>query len=126
MTTISTTEYDERVAAGAAFLDEHWPGWDYQIDIEMFDLCDPCECVLGQVYGGFYEACHKLGLDDARPNNGQRADEAHALGFFENARDDETFVSVYDPGYRDALEKRESRWSELERAWVRLIEERRS
>jgi hypothetical protein len=43
----------ERVAAGAAFLDEHDPGWwradvERAIDLDTFDLAEPEHCVLGQ------------------------------------------------------------------------------
>ena len=42
-----------RVAKGAAFLDEHDPGWwrpdvDGAIDLDILDLDDPAHCVLGQ------------------------------------------------------------------------------
>ena len=48
MTTIA-----ERVAAGAAFLDEHDPGWwradvDRAIDLRVFEMAEPEHCVLGQ------------------------------------------------------------------------------
>lgn len=39
----------ERVAAGAAFLDEREPGWLYRIDLARLDLHAPCKCVLGQL-----------------------------------------------------------------------------
>lgn len=43
----------ERVAAGAAFLDEHDPEWwrpdvDRAIDLDALDLAEPDRCVLGQ------------------------------------------------------------------------------
>ena len=43
----------ERVAAGAAFLDERDPDWwradvDRAIDLEILDLAEPAHCVLGQ------------------------------------------------------------------------------
>lgn len=44
---------EERVTAGAAWLDEHRPGWWQRIDLETLDLGDPCKCVLGQEYGDF-------------------------------------------------------------------------
>jgi len=43
----------ERVAAGAAFLDEHDPDWwradvERAIDLDKLSLSDPSRCVLGQ------------------------------------------------------------------------------
>ena len=47
-----TATIAERVDAGAAFLDEHDPGWWRQprIDLDRLDLGQPCGCVLGQLY----------------------------------------------------------------------------
>jgi hypothetical protein len=39
----------ERVAAGAAWLDEHEPGWVDRIDTDRLDLSSRCRCVLGQL-----------------------------------------------------------------------------
>jgi hypothetical protein len=44
MTTIA-----ERVAAGAAFLDEREPGWWERINLDELDLHSACRCVLGQL-----------------------------------------------------------------------------
>lgn len=47
--------YEDRVAKGAALLDEHYPGWAARIaadDLAM-SLCD--KCVLGQVYGDYWD-----------------------------------------------------------------------
>jgi len=47
------TAIAERVAAGAAFLDEHDPPWwradvERAIDLGMLELADPAACILGQ------------------------------------------------------------------------------
>ena len=39
----------ERVAAGAAFLDEREPGWCKRIDPDRLDMSAECRCVLGQL-----------------------------------------------------------------------------
>lgn len=44
-----TLTIPERVAQGAAWLDEHYPGWERHIDLTRLDLSDPCRCVLGQL-----------------------------------------------------------------------------
>lgn len=46
----------ERVAAGAEWLDEYSPGWVARIDLSSLDTADPCNCVLGQIYGSYFES----------------------------------------------------------------------
>lgn len=43
----------ERVAAGAAFLDEREPGWVDRIDPRRLDIADCSRCVLGQLFGAY-------------------------------------------------------------------------
>jgi hypothetical protein len=57
MTTIA-----ERVAAGAEFLDRNEPGWVGRIDLDQLDISSPCRCILGQVFGDYYEATDNLEL----------------------------------------------------------------
>ena len=59
MTTIA-----ERVARGAAFLDEREPGWDARIDLDTLSLDSPCCCVLGQLHGGYGAGLRATGLGD--------------------------------------------------------------
>jgi hypothetical protein len=48
---------DERAANGAAWLDEHGPAdWRLRVDPDLLDLSHPRRCVLGQVYGDFFDA----------------------------------------------------------------------
>lgn len=35
---------------GAAYLDEHDPGWAHRIDLSKLDLRHPTQCILGQLY----------------------------------------------------------------------------
>lgn len=42
----------ERVAAGAAWLDEHYPTWWEKIEISTLNVASCHHCVLGQVYTG--------------------------------------------------------------------------
>lgn len=39
----------ERVAAGAAYLDDREPGWWERIDMDRLDMSAECLCVLGQL-----------------------------------------------------------------------------
>jgi hypothetical protein len=52
-TTVSTVA--DRVAAGAAWLDEHEPGWAERI-VDRLDVNDNCRCVLGQLHGAYEDA----------------------------------------------------------------------
>lgn len=40
----------ERVARGAALLDEKLPGWDKDINLDRLDLSSSCRCVVGQLF----------------------------------------------------------------------------
>lgn len=42
-----------RVAAGAAWLDKHSPGWEAFIDLGQLDLGSGCRCILGQLTGSY-------------------------------------------------------------------------
>lgn len=55
---VNETSVEQRVAAGAAWLDEHEPGWERRIDLGVLELADDCRCVLGQLSGRTMdEAC---------------------------------------------------------------------
>ena len=47
---------------GAEFLDEDFPGWADRIDVDRLDLTSGCDCVLGQLFGGFRDGVELLGL----------------------------------------------------------------
>jgi hypothetical protein len=92
------TSIDERVAAGAAWLDANRPGWWQRINLDTLDLGDPCECVLGQEDGNYWDTAPDLG------------DDAAVLGF-------NTRPWCRDPGQELAG---------LEGAWRTLIQARRN
>ncbi len=61
-------KYGERIARGAAFLDERAPGWRQRIDLEKLELSSCVACVLGQVSAnadpyGWREVRLGFGLD---------------------------------------------------------------
>ena len=43
----------ERVAAGAALLDERRPDWFKAIDASLIDIASSERCICGQLYGGY-------------------------------------------------------------------------
>lgn len=53
-------EADALVAAGAARLDEHIPGWPARVDLDSLDLADCAQCVLGQLFGSYGQAPQEL------------------------------------------------------------------
>jgi len=99
----------ERVAAGAAWLDEHRPGWVDRIDLETLNLGDPCRCLLAQDFGEhFSDAVLAAGL-------GQGLSPS-AIGFnVTYARGDEGFMWPTEREF-DALTA----------AWRDLIRQRRA
>jgi len=52
----------ERVAAGAALLDEREPGWAERLDLDRLDIMSSCDCVVGQRHGGYGAGLTALGL----------------------------------------------------------------
>jgi hypothetical protein len=128
MTTIT-----ERVAAGAAFLDEHDPDWwkagvERAIDLDSLDLAETSRCVLGQRcplevlssyighpvewlddhdrdhgYDAYLRYLCKL------PSSFERLDWAAARGFITEDDEDEA-----------------DSWDDLTAEWRRVIAERRS
>lgn len=101
--TTPTATVEQRVAAGAAWLDEHEPGWADRIDVAELDVGMSCSCVLGQLDGDFHDGMQERGLSVAR---------AGQLGF--TLTEDESSMNVSDE------------FDALTAAWRQLIETRRS
>ena len=59
--TVATIE--ERVAKGAALLDQERPGWWQEIDLDTLSLRSGCDCVLGQLYESFDDGVEILDLE---------------------------------------------------------------
>lgn len=63
----------ERVAAGAAWLDAHEPDyyapdpWYERIEVEHLQLTSTCNCVLGQLWGNYWTAVREQALGDTAP-----------------------------------------------------------
>lgn len=50
----------ERVASGAALLDQKRPGWAQLVDVGKLDLRNTCLCVIGQVCGEYYSGTERI------------------------------------------------------------------
>lgn len=109
----------ERVAAGAAFLDAHDPGWDQRIDLGQLDLHSPCQCVLGQLAVGLSLWSDILTHFDLRRDweRGPRpADTDLGFNAFDSDGDDEDA----------ALAQETEEYETLTAEWRALIEARRA
>lgn len=60
---MSGLDYAARAAAGAAFLDEHMPGWAGRIDLGTLDMAGCRTCILGQLTGDYCRAADDLAVD---------------------------------------------------------------
>lgn len=101
-TTQATPTIRQRVSSGVAWLDEHvadwWrPGW---VKLTTLDMARPCRCVLGQLYGDYYDAPITL-------------EQATDLGF--DATDDAPLG-----------ESLATEWDALAAEWTQVIEVRRA
>ena len=51
----------DRVARGAAYMDENYPGWERKINLDTLDIQDGCKCILGQATPeGYLDAVNKI------------------------------------------------------------------
>ena len=62
---------------GAELLDERLPGWRKRIRPDELDMADECNCVLGQVLGGYSGGKKLLGLSER---------EVELYGFWRHGR----------------------------------------
>lgn len=96
----------ERVAKGAAFLDERQPGWRDHIEIMRLDMRSGCDCVLGQ-------------LDDRKTEAGWGL----TLDRFDLTRATSAALGFDLPEWRmQSTDERAAEWDELEREWLREIQ----
>jgi hypothetical protein len=51
---------EQRVAAGVAWLDANKPGWAGRIDLGALNMRSPHRCVLGQLFGNYWQAPEDL------------------------------------------------------------------
>jgi hypothetical protein len=50
------------VAAGATMLDAKEPNWFLRINIEILNIDSPSRCILGQLYGDYFNAAREMGI----------------------------------------------------------------
>jgi hypothetical protein len=115
----------ERVAAGAAWLDEREPGWEGRIDLDALSLGDSCKCVLGQLHVAdttwWDSICEAFGV---LPYAQVPANADSALGF--NATPAEIRDEMSEAEYAALEAEAAAQWAELTAEWRRVITERRA
>ena len=95
---------NERVTRGAAALDKANPGWERRVDLSKLDLQDSCRCVLGQLYGHYFDGL--MALENGSVPIDMAVTPGANLGF--NARSGEP----------------PSAYRALDEAWISFIKER--
>jgi hypothetical protein len=117
----------EAVRRGCALLDDHHPGWADEIDLEVFDISNGSQCVIGQVYGSWStEAFHRSGLYASAKSAYKgffgmfsRRSRPVRLGFA--IPHDSQRGYIMDPEYGMATE-----WVPLQKAWIDAIQARQT
>jgi len=71
----------DRIRAGAALLDQHYPGWQEEICIPDFDICHAERCILGQLYGDYADGAFELGINIDPVYADSEKDEGILFGF---------------------------------------------
>lgn len=95
----------ERVASGVAWLDANEPDWAERIDLSEFNIRDGCYCVLGQVYGNYWDAPLIVKEDEFGVGD---ETQTRALGF----------SAAVGHGFKE--------FDELQDEWIQIIQERQS
>jgi hypothetical protein len=109
----------ELVDVGVKTLDEKRPNWFLDIDLDIFDIADPCLCVLGQVGAAM------IGCED--PRRFEDEDENDYLSGYDMLVadwSDEANWEVTSHGFEIDV-RCGIRYADLQRAWVRTIREKR-
>ena len=91
------------VAAGAAVLDAHRPGWRAQVDVSILDMEDDTFCVLGQLYGTY-----GLGVVALCPSDADNCNKwAHDHGFLDrwDARADKRLQPAWKAEITNAVQR---------------------
>lgn len=91
----------ERVRAGVKWMDDNAPGgWRGRINLRTFNMEEPCRCVIGQVFGDYWDVLVDFGVvEDERAEEDAQAWEV-------------------DHGFNLSDDDSEEEWDALERAWV--------
>lgn len=125
-----TATIPERVAAGAAFLDEHDPQWwkadvERAIDLDTLRLESLDSCVLGQRCPLSVLADY-LGTDEDRLERFDRLEAYRAYGGFLSGINNYFEIGDWARGLGFNTGRGFTEWDQLTAEWKRVITERRS
>ncbi len=59
---METSKLVNRVNRGVKFLNQKRPGWHKEVKLTELDLYHPLHCLMGQLYGNFFNAMHQFGM----------------------------------------------------------------
>lgn len=111
---MTPTEARERVAKGAAHLDQVRPGWERRIDTGTLTLHDPCGCIVGQLCNTGY--MFSAGLVMLRVSEGKTAE---ALGFERDTWGGEPSGKLLTRAQVEAWSREQ--YGYLQDAWIEAI-----
>lgn len=94
------TTIQERVESGAAWLDEHRPGWVDRINLDRLIMSSKCGCILGQVDGDYFETIKAFNVD------AERAEEAAVLLGFQASHEGTYGYGELEDAWRDHITAR--------------------
>jgi hypothetical protein len=95
---------EERVARGAALLDEYVPAWFNKVDLDRLDIGNCTNCILGQVFGSYQVGFNTLA--ELAPEKEFLWEGDEAFGFSETAGSDADELSSLNRAWRVEIEKR--------------------
>lgn len=113
-----TTTVTEKVALGAAFLDEKLPGWVNRVALDLLNMAGSSRCVLGQLHpDGFWESAIALtGYTRPEPGAfdhpdgfmgyGELREWAQEHGFYWT--DSDVYYDELQPAWREFIEARQA------------------
>lgn len=126
-----TVSTEQRVAAGAAWLDERWPLWHNAIALDELDMSVCDRCVLGQVFGGFGLVVTSDGKQSASAltHIGMTFAEADSRGFSAYAEEligGEAYEALSREEQDAMIAAASGEYDELNQLWRALITARRT
>ena len=99
---MTTAPMSDRVAAGAALLDERRPGWAADVDPDGLEMRGCLECVLGQLFGQYEQGLGRLDI----PTSAARGFAAERFGFDVYASDGDAAYDALNDLWREQIAAR--------------------
>jgi len=100
--------YRERVQRGAKMLDSVRPGWRDEISLGELNMRYPCYCILGQLWGNYFDAWTNLPKDDASDEITYGFDVTRYERHSPTAIDIGVAYNTLDTAWREELSSRKS------------------